>query len=146
MRTAPTLLIARRRQTGGRWKFQAKWRFQFVRKADMHVAIQWIRPIREIAWSIGDKDRWVLAGTIMRDGPPAGFAIPSPGDWALAGAGLKQFGTEAAGHVLTDPEQLGGLLAEAGSRVGTGEERLVLHAQVIGNTPAQPELVASHVW
>jgi hypothetical protein len=71
---------------------------------------------------------------------------PSTGGWLMVGAGLKQFGTEAAGRLLADPEQLGAILR----RLPTGWEsknlQLVLHARVIRNTPALPDVVASYVW
>ena len=35
---------------------------------------------------------------------------------------------------------------EGASTLTGGHLQVVLHAQVIGNTPAQPEVVASHVW
>jgi len=64
----------------------------------------------------------------------------------LVAAGLKQFGTEAAGRLIADPVQLSKVL----SRLPRGWEdknmQLVLHARVIGNTPGQPEVVAWHVW
>jgi hypothetical protein len=64
----------------------------------------------------------------------------------LISAGIKQFGTEAAGRLLTEPSQLGAIL----NRLPKGWEdknlQIVLHMRVIGNAPAQPEVVASHVW
>jgi len=68
------------------------------------------------------------------------------GGLVLVGAGLKQFGTEAAGHLLTDPDQLGVILRKLPAGWESKNLQVVLHAQVIGNTPAQPEVVASHVW
>jgi len=70
----------------------------------------------------------------------------STGGLLIVAAGVKQFGTEAAGRLLTDPVQFSAIL----SRLPRGWEdknlQIVLHAQVIGNTPAQPEVVAFHVW
>ena len=64
----------------------------------------------------------------------------------MVAAGLKQFGTEAAGRLLTDPEQLGVILRKLPVGWESRNLQFVLHASVIGNTPAQPEVVASHLW
>jgi hypothetical protein len=68
------------------------------------------------------------------------------GKLLIVSAGIKQFGTEAAGRILADPAALGAIL----NRLPAGWEgknlQVILHMKVIGNTPAQPELVASHVW
>ena len=63
-----------------------------------------------------------------------------------AAGNLKQFGTEAAGHLLTDADQLGGILQKLPAGWESKNLQILLHAQVIGNTPAQPGVVAAHVW
>jgi len=141
MRTSPTLLIG---AVTNRWtvEFQANWRFRFVRRDDMRVVIvDSQQPGKE--WSIPSKD----------DGSsPDDYVLLSrihnsvTGGMVLVGAGLKQFGTEAAGHLLADPDQLGAILRKMPAGWENRNLQFVLHAQVIGNTPAQPEVVASHVW
>ena len=64
----------------------------------------------------------------------------------LAAAGVKQFGTEAAGRLLTDPDQLNAILRSLPSGWESKNLQIVLHTKVIGNTAAQPEVVAWHVW
>ena len=61
-------------------------------------------------------------------------------------AGLKQFGTEAGGRLIADPDQLGALLRALPKGWEDRNLQLVLHSRVIGNTPAQPEIIATHVW
>ena len=68
------------------------------------------------------------------------------GGLLLVAAGLKQFGTEAAGRLLADSDSLGSILRKLPEGWEAKNLQLVLHARVIGNTPAQPEMVASHVW
>ena len=63
----------------------------------------------------------------------------------LAAAGVKQFGTEAAGRRLTDPDQLNAILRSLPSGWESKNLQIVLHTKVIGNTAAQPEVVAWHV-
>jgi hypothetical protein len=68
------------------------------------------------------------------------------GGFTLVAAGLKQFGTEAAGRLLADPDQLGVILQKLPAGWESKNMQVVLHAQVVGNTPAQPDVVAWHVW
>ena len=68
------------------------------------------------------------------------------GGLQIVAAGLKQFGTEGAGRLLADQEQLGALLNKLPPDWESKNLQLLLHAQVIGNTPAQPELIAWHTW
>lgn len=68
------------------------------------------------------------------------------GGLIVAAAGLKQFGTEAGGRLLADPEQLSVILRKLPAGWGNKNLQLVLHARVIGNTPALPDVVASAVW
>ena len=141
MRTSPTLLIG---AVTNRWtvEFQSNWRFRFVRHDDMRVVIEdSARPGTE--WSIDAKDDgsspedYILIARI-RDSVTGGVV--------LVGAGLKQFGTEAAGHLLADAGHLGAILRKLPAGWETKNLQIVLHAQVIGNTPAQPGVVASYVW
>jgi hypothetical protein len=141
MRTSPTLLIG---AVTNRWtvEFQSNWRFRFLRRDDMRVVIvDSEQPGKE--WSISSKDDgsspddYVLLSRIRNS---------VTGGMVLVGAGLKQFGTEAAGLLLTDPDQLGAILRKMPAGWENRNLQFVLHAQVIGNTPAQPEVVASHVW
>jgi hypothetical protein len=71
----------------------------------------------------------------------------SSGQPAILVAGLKQFGTGAGGQLLTDPQQLGGILRGIEDRRWRSSNlQLVLEMRVIGNTPSPPHLVAWHVW
>jgi hypothetical protein len=69
----------------------------------------------------------------------------APEDYILVCAGVK-FGTEAAGRLLADPEQLGAILRKLPAGWEAKNVQLVLHARVIRNTPALPDVVASYVW
>jgi hypothetical protein len=54
------------------------------------------------------------------------------GGLLLVGAGLKQFGTEAAGRLLADPDQLGMILRKLPRGWEAKNMQIVLHTQVIG--------------
>jgi hypothetical protein len=70
----------------------------------------------------------------------------STGGFVVVAAGLKQFGTDAAGRLLSDPAQLGAILSKLPAGWESKNLQLVLHSTVIGNAPAQPEMVASQIW
>jgi hypothetical protein len=68
------------------------------------------------------------------------------GKLLIVSAGIKQFGTEAAGRILSDPVALGTILNQLPRGWEEKNVQVILHMKVIGNTPAQPDLVAAHVW
>jgi hypothetical protein len=70
----------------------------------------------------------------------------STGGLVVVAAGIKQFGTEAAGLLLTDPALLNTVLGKLPAGWESKNLQIVLGVKVIGNTPAQPEIVAWHVW
>jgi hypothetical protein len=70
----------------------------------------------------------------------------SSGNLVVVGAGIGQVGTEAAGRFLTIPERLRSALQTLIPDWSHRNLELVLHARVIGNSPADPELVASYIW
>jgi hypothetical protein len=128
-----------------RWtmELQPTWRFQFRWNPDVRNHIVDTAPQNSREWSISSKD----------DGstPDDYFLVcrirnSVTGALQLVAAGLKQFGTEAAGRVLADPDQLGAILRKIPAGWETKNLQIVLHARVIGNTPAQPDVVAWHVW
>jgi hypothetical protein len=60
--------------------------------------------------------------------------------------GCSQYGTEAAGNLITNPE----LLAEALQGAPSGWQRknlqLVLRLKIIARSPADPKVIAAHYW
>src|ERR1039457_3635942 len=141
LRKTPTLLIG---AVTNRWtmELQQSWRFRFQWTPEMKTVIadtqgkgqQWSIPAREDGSAPED---YILVCRIRNS---------FTGGTLMVAAGLKQFGTEAAGRLLTDPEQLGVILRKLPTGWETRNLQFVLHARVIGNTPAQPEMVASHLW
>lgn len=140
LRKAPTLLIG---AITNRWtlELQQNWRFRFVRTPEARLVIADTQTDQQ--WSIPSKedgsapDDYIVASRIRNS---------VTGGTLMVAAGLKQFGTEAAGRLLTDPDQLGLILRKLPNGWENRNLQVVLHARVIGNTPAQPEVVASHVW
>jgi hypothetical protein len=139
LRKAPIFLIG---AVTNRWtmELQQSWRFRFARRT-VDVVISDTQEGHD--WSIPAKD----------DGssPEDYFLIcrirhSFTGGLTVVAAGLKQFGTEAAGRLVADPEQLGVILHKLPAGWDAKNLQIVLHARVIGNTPAQPDVVAVHVW
>ncbi|MBI3209494.1 MAG: hypothetical protein HYZ37_11420 [Candidatus Solibacter usitatus] len=144
LRKTPTLLIG---AITNRWTMELgqSWRFRF----DYIPGKGYI--ITDTAAGPQSHKEWIVRSR-TDDQPPEDYALVSripnspTGGLLIVAAGIKQFGTEAAGHVVSDPFLLDTLL----SRLPPGWERkntqIVLRTNVIGNTPAQPEMVAWHVW
>ncbi len=138
LRRQPTLLIG---AITNRWtmELQQAWRYRF----DYHPGARVVIAGDSKEWSIPAKDDGsALDDYLMICRIRSAYT----GGMVFVAAGLKQFGTEAAGRLLADPEQLGPILRRLPAGWESQNLQLVLHARVIGNTPAQPEIVATHVW
>jgi hypothetical protein len=141
LRKAPALLIG---AVTNRWtmELQQAWRFRFSRNPDLRIVIVDTQKPGQV-WSIAAKEDgsspedYILVCRIRNS---------LTGGLTIVAAGLKQFGTEAAGRLLADPDQLGLILRKLHEGWETGNVQFVLHTRVIGNTPAQPEVVAAHAW
>jgi hypothetical protein len=119
------------------------WRFQFRWTKDRHPVFvdTQANPARQ--WSIPAEDDGSTPDDYslicrLRNSPTGGLLIVS--------AGIKQFGTQAGGQLLADPAELGPILNKLPKGWEDKNLQILLHMKVIGNTPAQPELVAWHVW
>src|SRR5205823_3224884 len=67
------------------------------------------------------------------------------GRFLVAGAGLTQFGTEETGRILTAPEVLEPILAKLPAGWRDKNLQLVLHSEILANSPAPPGVLASWV-
>ncbi len=144
LRTSQTLLIG---AITNRWtmELQPAWRFQFGHTPELKTVLidtQTAGAARR-EWSIAAKadgsaqEDYILISRVRNS---------LTGSLVLVAAGLKQFGTEAAGVLLSDPDQLGSILRKLPAGWDAKNLQIVLHAKVIGNTPAQPEVMAWYVW
>jgi hypothetical protein len=124
-------------ELGQNWRFQFRWTGDHVPAiVDMQASTprQWTTPSKDDGST--PEDYSLIAR--IRNSPTGGFLIVS--------AGIKQFGTEAAGRLLADPAELGAILNNLPSGWEDRNLEIVLRNRVIGNTPGQPAVVASHVW
>jgi len=61
-------------------------------------------------------------------------------------SGITQYGTDAAGELVTNPDLLRDALRGAPPGWQNKNMQLVLHVKVISGVPASPTVVASHFW
>ncbi|HYP04773.1 MAG TPA: hypothetical protein VER03_00955 [Bryobacteraceae bacterium] len=140
LRQAQTLLIG---AFTNRWTMELSqnWRFRFRWTHERRTYIA--DSTAGNNWSIRSSDD----GSVTEDYILVSRIInSSAGGVQILAAGIKQFGTEAAGRLLTDSGQLEHVLNKLPAGWADKNVQLVLHVKVIGNTPAQPELLAWHVW
>ena len=142
LRDAPAVIIG---AFTNRWTLELTQHFRFHFGYDTH----WVPGILDSAhpdkaWSLPQK---------QEDGssPEDYFMIcrlpnsPS-GSSMLIAAGVAQFGTEAAGRFLVDPARMNDILRNVDKDWPSHNLEVILHARVIGNSPAAPELISSYVW
>ena len=147
LRQAQTLLIG---AFTNRWTMELSqnWRYQFGWTAEQRTYI--------VDTSGRDANRGTPNEWRIRSGDDGSVSEDyilvsritksSAGGVQILAACIKQFGTEAAGRLLTDRNQLESILAKLPAGWDDKNLQVVLHVKVIGNTPDQPELVAWHVW
>jgi len=140
LRQGQTLLVG---AITNRWTMEMAqhWRYQFRRSSDRKFAIV----------DTAGTDHW--AATAKDDGSTGDDYImicrirdTVAGGMIYLAGGVKQFGTEAAGRVVSDPAQLNPILDKLPSGWEHKNVQIVLHVKVIGNTPGQPSVMATHVW
>jgi hypothetical protein len=142
LRRSPAFLIG---SLSNHWTMELgqNWRFQFGWTPEHVAVIRDTLPGSSRQWTVPSQDDGSTPEDYslicrIRNSPTGGLLIIS--------AGVKQFGTEAAGRLLAEPADLGAILNKLPAGWEDRNLQIVLHMKVIGNTPAQPEVVASHVW
>lgn len=146
LRQTPALLIG---ALTNYWTmvFQPNWRFQFKflpgyssvivdtadQPADGKPQRQWSVPVT----NDGSADEDYVLICRLKNSSTGGFAVVV--------AGVKQFGTEAGGRLVSDPDQLAQVVRDLPAGWENKNLQIVLHVRVIGNTPAQPEVAAIDV-
>ncbi len=128
-----------------RWtmELQSGWRFQFARSGEQLTVIRDTQSNPPVDWAIPAKEDGSTAEDYIL---VCRVKTPMAGGLQIVVAGLKQFGTEAGGRLVADPEQIGAILRTLEPGWENRNVQLVLHSRVIGNTPTQPEVVAKHLW
>jgi len=140
LRQSPVYLIG---SLSNRWSMELgqNWQFQF----------QWTPEHKPIIIDTATHKQWTMDANDDGSAPEDYSLIcrirNSPtGGLLIVSAGIKQFGTEAAGRILAQPVELSQILGKMPAGWEDKNLQIVLRTRIIGNTPAQPEVVASHVW
>lgn len=141
-REAPSALIG---AFTNRWTLELSDQFRFHFGRDAHggpALVDSANPAR--TWNIPSKadngassDDYFLICRLANS--PSGKAM-------IIAAGLTQFGTEAAGHFMTDPKRLNGTLRKIGSNWQNRNLEIVLHTRVVEESTTASELIAWYVW
>jgi hypothetical protein len=124
-------------ELGQNWPFQFEWTDRqdaAIRDTSLPGARRWV--VVSSGNGVTADDYSLICR--IRDSPTGGLLIVA--------AGLKQFGTEAAGRIVTDPEAFGEILQKLPPGWQDRNLQIVVHVRVIGNSPARPEVAASRVW
>lgn len=146
LRQTPVLLIGAL-TNGWTMEFQQNWRYQFVFQPDSAILLDtYDKPApgsKQRQWSVAQTDDTKLSEDYvlicrLKNATTGGFVVVL--------AGLKQFGTEAAGRLVSDAEQLALVTRDLKAGWENKNLQVVLRVRVIGNTPAQPEVAAAYVW
>jgi hypothetical protein len=149
LRKTNTLLIG---AISNSWtmRLQQSWRFQFRWTPAVRTVV--IDTMSQTAGAPSGEQRQWFVESKEDEAYQEDYVMVSrirnsiTGGLLLVGAGLKGVGTEAAGRLLVDAEQLGTILRKLPSGWDAKNLQILLHVKVIGNAPAQPEMVAWHVW
>jgi hypothetical protein len=140
LRETPLILIG---------AYTNRWTMELTKGYRFRFSVSGGKPAIEEA---GGQRVWSLPvlnddGTSREDFVLISRVLTSPtGKPLISAAGLKQFGTEAAGHILTDAGHLDAILGKTPAGWEKKNLQILLHVQVIGNSPSAPEIVAVHLW
>lgn len=146
LRQTPALLIG---ALTNHWTMvlQPNWRFQFTFQPDSAVLLDTFdKPApgqKQRQWSVATTDDGATSEDYVL---VCRLKTSSTGGFVVVVAGVKQFGTEAAGRLVSDGDQLAQVEKDLPAGWENKNLQVVLRVRVIGNTPAQPEVAASYVW
>jgi len=146
LRQTPALLIGAL-TNGWTMEFQQNWRFQFRFQPEAATLVDtYDKPApgaKQREWSVTQTDDARLSEDYVLI---CRLKNASTGGFVVVLAGLKQFGTEAAGRLVSDPDQLAMVTRDLKAGWENKNLQVVLRVRVIGNTPAQPEVADYYVW
>lgn len=139
LRTAPAILVG---YSYTRWKeISSEMRF-FIDGSRRPIGI----------WDNGAPTKWTLPNLPQNRRTDEDYAIVSrvfhPATHAMLVeiAGITQYGTDAAGDLVTNPDLLAEALRGAPGGWKNKNLQLVLHVKVISGAPSSPKVVAAHFW
>ena len=72
--------------------------------------------------------------------------VSKTGGAVIAAAGVGQYGTQAAGELLANPQRLADALSKVPSDWSSKNVQLVLHVTVVDSVPSSSDVLATYVW
>ncbi len=96
--------------------------------------------------------RWTLTSKADDGRSPEDYVLiarlphASTNGFTVVCAGLNGYGTEEAGRIISDPDSLLPILAASPKNWANRNLEIVLHVAVVGDAPAQSELVSAYSW
>jgi len=141
LRNSPAVLIG---AYSNRWTLQMTDRLRFV-----FVLVDGVKAVEDR--SVKGR-RWALPNIAPDGKTPEDYAIVSrvfdsqTGELLISAAGITQYGTRAAGEFLTSEALMAAAVAQASPDWYNRNFQAVLRTRIVGETPGQPEVVATHYW
>ncbi len=126
-----------------------RWTMELTRGLRFQFAVAGGRPA--IADTVKG-DKWILNGGTSDQGPTEDYMIITrllrgrTGRFLVTGAGLTQYGTEATGRILTTSDALSPILAKLPAGWWSRNLQLVLHSEILVDSPARSDVVAVCSW
>jgi len=140
LRSSPAVLIG---AFSNAWTLEMTGQLRFVFEQENGV-----RLIRDRT----EKKTWRLENQAPDGKTPEDYAIVSrlfdsaTGQMLITAAGITQYGTRAAGEFLVDSARMQEALGQKPPDWTRKNIQVLLHTTVYKGTPAQPKVLAAHVW
>jgi hypothetical protein len=140
LRSSPSVLIG---AFSNFWTLEMQGQLRFV-----FEQIEGVRRIRDRS----NNRTWQLTRLAPDGKTPEDYAVVSrlfdsaTGQLLISAAGITQYGTRAAGELLTQAPLLKEALANAPADWPRKNLQVLLHTTIYKGTPAPPKVVATHIW
>jgi hypothetical protein len=131
--------------------YSNRWTMQLTR--DLRYSFVWLADDRKVVSDRMSPGRWWAPPSMPADGRVTeDYAIVSrifhseSGQVLILAAGITQFGSQAAGEFLTNPQLLGQALRKAPPNWQRMNMQAVLKTRVLASAPGPAEVVATYFW
>lgn len=139
-KNSPTVLLA---AFSNRWTLNmtAGWRFVFADAngvpivKDQTTGRQWSLP--SLQPNGKTQEDYAIISRVFQS---------ETGNFLISGAGITQYGTRSAGEVLTNPALLSRALSGLPPGWTSRNLQILIKVHIVGQVPAEPEIVATHQW
>ena len=140
LRSSPSVLIG---------AFSNLWTLEMTRQ--LRFVFEQEKGVRRVRDRVENKT-WQLASLAPDGKTSEDYAVvtrlfdSATGQLLISAAGITQYGTRAAGEFLTDSRRMTEATGNARSDWPKRNLQVLLHTDVYHGTPAQPKILATHVW